>query len=213
MHIRMVVLALALGPAVLEAQQPADTTKADSARAKADTTHPRELQEITVTAAPAKRDVPLGSVTITPAVIAQTPAINTVDLIRQTAGVEAHDQGQGPGFASDLAIRGFSSDHSTDMALWIDGVPINEPVNGHAEGYNDWSLLMPQSVRQMDVYKGPTSALYGNFALAGTVNIRTLERMQGSNLSLEGGSYGRIEGSALTGVDKDRTGAVSGSAA
>ncbi len=210
MHIRMVVLALALGPAVLEAQQPADTTKADSARAKADTTHPRELQEITVTAAPAKRDVPLGSVTITPAVIAQTPAINTVDLIRQTAGVEAHDQGQGPGFASDLAIRGFSSDHSTDMALWIDGVPINEPVNGHAEGYNDWSLLMPQSVRQMDVYKGPTSALYGNFALAGTVNIRTLERMQGSNLSLEGGSYGRIEGSALTGVDKDRTGAVFG---
>ena len=146
MYVRMAVLALALGPAVLGAQQPADSAKTDTTRAKADTTHPRELQEITVTAAPVKRDRPLGSVTITPAIIQQTPSINTVDLLRQTAGVEAHDQGQGPGFASDLAIRGFSSDHSTDMALWIDGVPVNEPVNGHAEGYNNWSLLMALSV-------------------------------------------------------------------
>jgi outer membrane receptor protein involved in Fe transport len=69
---------------------------------------------------------------------------------------------------------------------------------------------MPQAVRQMDVYKGPTSALYGNFALAGTVNVRTLERMEGTDMALEGGSYGKIEGSLLTGIDKDQTGAVFG---
>ena len=66
--------------------------------------------------------------------------------MRQSLPLEVHDQGQGPGFASTASIRGFSSDHSTDVALWIDGVPVNESVNGHAEGYNDWSLLMPQAV-------------------------------------------------------------------
>jgi len=46
-------------------------------------------------------------------------AQNTYDLLRQTSGLEVHDQGQGPGFASDASLRGFSSDHSTDLALWI----------------------------------------------------------------------------------------------
>lgn len=205
MSSRFVPLALALGPVLLAAQQPTD-----SARVRSDSTHPVKLQEITVTAAPVRREAPLGSVTVPASIIRQTPALNTVDLLRQTAGVEAHDQGQGPGFASDLAIRGFSSDHSTDMALWIDGVPINEPVNGHAEGYNDWSLLMPQAVRQIDVFKGPTSALYGNFALAGVVNVRTLERMTGTDLSLDGGMYGRLEGSILGGFDRDQSGGVFG---
>jgi outer membrane receptor protein involved in Fe transport len=205
MFLRVTVAGLALVPALAAAQQPAD-----SGRARADTTHPVQMQEITVTAAPVRREAPLGSVTVAPAVIRQTPAINTVDLLRQTAGVEAHDQGQGPGFASDLAIRGFSSDHSTDMALWIDGVPINEPINGHAEGYNDWSLLMPQAVRQIDVFKGPTSALYGNFSLAGTVNVRTIERMTGTDLSVDGGMYGRAEGAVLTGFDHEHSGGVFG---
>ena len=101
-------------------------------------------------------------------------------MLRQTAGLEVHEQGQGPGFASDASVRGFSSDHSTDLALWIDGVPINEPVNGHAEGYNDFSLLFPGGIRDIDVLRGPTSALFGNFAVAGIVNVRTLERMRGS---------------------------------
>src|SRR5712672_3097975 len=112
--------------------------------------------------------------------IRQAPALDAWDLLRQTAGLEVHDQGQGPGFASDASLRGFSSDHSTDLALWIDGVPINEPVNGHAEGYNDFSVLFPGGVRDIDVIRGPTSALFGNFALAGVVNVRTLERMHGT---------------------------------
>src|SRR5262249_61092191 len=99
------------------------------------------------------------------------------DLLRQAAGVEVHQQGQGPGFASDVSLRGFSSDHATDVALWVDGVPINEPVNGHAEGYNDFSVLFPGGIRDIDVIHGPKSALFGNFALAGRVNVRTLDRM------------------------------------
>ncbi|HXW96268.1 MAG TPA: TonB-dependent receptor [Gemmatimonadales bacterium] len=205
MSIRVGVLALALGPAVLAAQAPVDSLKS-----RGDTAHTTVLQEITVTATPVRRETPQSSVTVTPQEIKETPAYNNYDLLRQTAGVEVHDQGQGPGFGSDLSIRGFSSDHSTDIALWIDGVPINEPVNGHAEGYNDWNLLFPQAVRQIDVIKGPTSALYGNFALAGTVNVLTIERKQGTDFTLDGGSYGRVEGSVLTGFDHGSTSGVLG---
>ncbi len=139
-----------------------------------------------------------------------TPATDAYDLLRQTAGVEIHEQGQGPGFASDASIRGFSSDHSTDIALWVDGVPINEPVNGHAEGYNDWNLLMPEAVSRIDVLEGPTSALYGNFAMAGVVNVTTVEHLSGTQFTASAGSYGHVEGALLSGLDTGATSAVLG---
>jgi outer membrane receptor protein involved in Fe transport len=174
------------------------------------TRQPMTLQAVTITTSAAKREEPSGAISVGPAAIRQTPAINPYDLLRQTAGLEVHDQGQGPGFASDASVRGFSSDHSTDLALWIDGVPINEPVNGHAEGYNDWSLLMPQAISGIDVLKGPTSALFGNFAMAGVVNVRTLERDSGVQFSGSAGAFGRLEGALLTGLDQEGTGAVFG---
>jgi len=203
---RLVLLACLLPTAARLAAQQADSTHAHG-----DTlTRPVKLGEITVTATRARRDAPSSSVTVSAAELRKVTALNAYDLIRQTAGIEVHDQGQGPGFASDASVRGFSSDHSTDLALWVDGVPINEPVNGHSEGYNDWALLFPQAISTIDVIKGPASALYGNFALSGVVNVRTLERMSGAEAWVKGGSYGRLEGALLTGFDHGRTGGVIG---
>ena len=89
-------------------------------------------------------------------------------------------------------------------------MPINEPVNGHAEGYNDLSLLMPQAISTLEVIKGPASALYGNFAMAGVMSVRTRERMSGDELSLDGGANGRLDGTFFTGLDREKTGAVIG---
>jgi outer membrane receptor protein involved in Fe transport len=172
-----------------------DTLRADTARRSV------QLRAVTITAAPADRREASTATHVSQPEIQQTPASNPWDLLRQTAGVEVHLQGQGPGFASDAAVRGFSSDHSTDLALWIDGVPINEPVNGHAEGYNDWSLIFPASIQDVDVIKGPTSALFGNFSLSGTVNVRTIERMTGTQADLTGGNFGQGEASVMTGFD------------
>jgi outer membrane receptor protein involved in Fe transport len=184
-------------PDTTQVQNRPDTTQsspADSARV-------RRLGTVTVTAAPAERAAPFRSTRIDATTIKQTPAHDGYDLLRQTAGLEVHEQGQGPGFASNASLRGFSSDHSTDLALWIDGVPINEPVNGHAEGYNDFDVLFPGGVSEFDVIRGPTSALYGNFALAGVVNVRTLERMRGTAFTASGGSFGRADLMALGGFD------------
>ncbi|MFL5481922.1 MAG: TonB-dependent receptor [Gemmatimonadaceae bacterium] len=196
-----VLVATSLTADPLAAQQPvpdsvrADTARADTARRSV------QLRAVTITAAPADRAEASNATHVSQAQIQSTPATNPWDLLRQTAGVEVHLQGQGPGFASDASVRGFSSDHSTDLALWIDGVPINEPVNGHAEGYNDWSLIFPATVQDVDVIKGPTSALFGNFALSGVVNVRTLERTTGTQIDVSGGNFARGEGSLITGFD------------
>jgi outer membrane receptor protein involved in Fe transport len=149
----------------------------------------------------ADRAQPLSATHVDAATIRLTPANSPYELLRQAAGLEVHQQGQGPGFASDAALRGFSSDHATDIALWVDGVPINEPMNGHAEGYNDWAVLFPGGIEDIDVIHGPTSALFGNFALAGVVNVRTLERMRGTQVTASGGSFGRADAMLLTGFD------------
>jgi outer membrane receptor protein involved in Fe transport len=215
---RLAAVTVLAVPVTLSSQQPAPV---DSTHQHADTSHQHgdtlsrrsftlEAVSVTVTATPTRREEPLSSVRVSPAAIQQTPAIDAYDLLRQTTGLEVHSQGQGPGFASDASLRGFSSDHSTDIALWVDGVPNNEPVNGHSEGYNDWNLLFPQAIQDLDLIKGPVSALYGNFAFSGVVNVRTAERMRGTSVWLDPGSYGRAEGVILTGFDRGTDGAVFG---
>jgi outer membrane receptor protein involved in Fe transport len=186
-----------------------DSTRV-SARAAARDSAARDsvarLKAVSIVASPAERAQPDNSTRIDAATIHLVPATTPYELLRQTAGVEVHQQGQGPGFASDASLRGFSSDHSTDIALWVDGVPINEPMNGHAEGYNDWSVLFPGGIQDIDVIRGPTSALFGNFALGGVVNVRTIERMRGTEISATGGSFGAADAMLMTGFDHGASG-------
>lgn len=202
------LLLSAVTPALSRAQvtpaRPDSVTRDSLARLRA--SRPAQLSTVTITTTPADRREPSSATHVTPTSIELAPAATPWELLRQTAGMEVHQAGQGPGFASDAAIRGFSSDHSTDLALWIDGVPVNEPVNGHAEGYNDWSLIFPETVRDIDVIRGPTSALFGNFALAGIVNVRTIERTDNTQMGVTGGSYGRAEASVLSGFDHGSVG-------
>ena len=194
--IASLILISTLGRGVA-AQDTTHTARRDSTRA--DTV--ARLEAVTIVATPAERAQPNSATRIDATAVHLTPSATPYELLRQTGGLEVHEQGQGPGFASNASLRGFSSDHSTDLALWVDGVPINEPMNGHAEGYNDWAVLFPGGVQDIDVLHGPTSALFGNFALAGVVNVRTIDRMRGSEITATGGSFGRADVMGLTGFD------------
>ncbi|MHB1862792.1 MAG: TonB-dependent receptor [Gemmatimonadaceae bacterium] len=210
MHRILWVLAMLASPSVLLGQQ--QRTRADSvARADSLRAAAQSLGAVNIVAAPVDRSQPASVTHIPASVINATPSNSTWDLLRQTAGVEVHQQGQGPGFASDASLRGFSSDHSTDLALWIDGVPVNEPVNGHSEGYNDFSELFTDAVRSIDVIRGPTSPLFGNFAMAGVVNVRTIDRMAGTEVKASAGSFGSADATVMTGFDHgERGGGVFG---
>ena len=125
---------------------------------------------------------PVETIEVTAERLRRTPASDPYDLVRRSAGIEVHEQGQGPGFASDAVIRGFTSDHSSDLLLVVDGVPINLPLHGHVEGYADWSMLTPASLASLRVIHGPSSPLYGDFAFGGVVEAITGRRRAGEHL-------------------------------
>jgi hypothetical protein len=186
------VVALALAAGTAGAQ--ADST------ARRDSTRVTQLETITVTAErPRAVAPPVTTIDVPAAELRQTLANDAYDLLRRTSGIEVHQQGQGPGFASDAVIRGFSSDHSSDVLLTLDGVPINLPVHGHVEGYSDWSLLSPASVGSLRVITGPASPLYGDFALAGVVEVFSAADAAGTSGSLGGSSDGDAAGWVRTG--------------
>jgi len=185
------------------AQQP-DSTR-DSTRRSAPAGHAHgdtaKLNTIRVIASPVKRPNAATSIVVHPDAIRTVPANDAWDIIRQTAGVEVHLQGQGPGFASDAVMRGYTSDHSVDVASFIDGVPLNEPVSGHAEGYADWNALIPEAVQRITVTKGPASPWAGNWAMGGTMEVTTEPSMVGTQWSARFGSYGDVRLAFMTGKE------------
>ena len=46
-------------------------------------------------------------------------------------------QHAGGGKANQYFLRGFDADHGTDVALFVDGVPVNMVSHGHGQGYAD----------------------------------------------------------------------------
>jgi outer membrane receptor protein involved in Fe transport len=166
----------------------------------ADSVGVTELAPITVVGARERAVAPpVETIEVSAEQLRQAPASGPYDLVRRTAGIEVHEQGQGPGFASDAVIRGFTSDHSSDVLLVIDGVPINLPLHGHVEGYADWSLLTPAAIASLRVIHGPSSPLYGDFAFGGVVEAVTADDASGSAGAVRGSSYGDAGGWFRTG--------------
>jgi iron complex outermembrane recepter protein len=92
-------------------------------------------------------------------------------ILQKVPGVVIHDYGQGA-VASQFSMRGLRLGHNTGVAIFVDGVPINESTS-HGDGYGDFNTLIPEDIDYIEVIKGPSSALYGQFARAGVVNIIT----------------------------------------
>ena len=81
----------------------------------------------------------------------------------------AHADG---GKANQYYLRGWNLDHGTDLAIFVDDVPINLPTNAHGQGYTDLNLLIPETVNGVDMRKGPYFADVGDFANAGNAEDR-----------------------------------------
>jgi outer membrane receptor protein involved in Fe transport len=96
----------------------------------------------------------------------------------------------GEGKANQYFLRGMNLDHGTDLALWLDGMPINMRTNAHAQGYADINFLIPELVQQLIVKKGPYWAEEGDFASAGTLRLSYLDRLENNVVQATGGSFG-----------------------
>ena len=98
-------------------------------------------------------------------------------------------QHAGGGKAMQYFLRGFDNDHGTDVAISVDGIPVNMVSHAHGQGYADLNFLIPEVVGSIDYRKGPYFADAGNFANSGSVNFVTKEDTVENSLRAVGGSF------------------------
>jgi hypothetical protein len=117
------------------------------------------------------------------------PASRVGELLEVVPGLIV-TQHSGEGKANQYFLRGFNLDHGTDLAITVDGMPVNMPSHGHGQGYADINFLIPELVRSVDIRKGPYSADQGDFASAGAVGIDYLNRLPKNIAEITFGSFG-----------------------
>lgn len=196
---------LALGASRVLAEQAPDAETSPAAPASPSSSAPTEtaalLEEITVTSA---RLSLIGSATtasegvVDASELALTPAYRPGQLLETVPGlvVTVHS---GEGKANQYLMRGFNLDHGTDLATFIDAVPVNEPSHAHGQGYTDLSFLIPELAGGLWYTKGTYYANQGDFAGVGSVHIAYLNTIP-NGVSVSGGSwgFGRLFGAGST---------------
>lgn len=126
---------------------------------------------------------------------------NVADLFRKVPGMKAFNYGLGD-VGDSFEMRGYTAAHGKDVGVFIDDVPQNFPSAAQGgNGMSDISWLTPEMIERIDVIKGPFSALYGNFAQAGIINITTRNSDPSPNLTVSGGSFGNIRGVGVVSFD------------
>jgi outer membrane receptor protein involved in Fe transport len=123
------------------------------------------------------------------------PILRPGELLETVPGLII-TQHSGSGKANQYFLRGFNLDHGTDLAVSLDGMPLNFPTHGHGQGYIDLNFLIPELVAAVRYRKGGYEADQGDFASAGSVDIsyaRSLGAEYGipQTQSIDVGNFGR----------------------
>ena len=149
-------------------------------------------ETVVVTATRTRRDIEEVSIpvsVISGKEINNSGSMRLSDVLSEQVGMQiVQDHGQG------IQVQGFDPDYTLIM---IDG----NPVIGRTAGTLDLSRISVRNVKQVEIVKGPSSALWGSDALAGVVNIITEK------------SNGRISGGIRTRYGENNTLDASGDVA
>src|SRR5262245_17550568 len=133
------------------------------------------LETVTVTptrSAQRVMDTPASVNVVTSEQVSQSPAIIADDLLRQvptfslfrrTSGIAAQPTTQG------VSLRGLGPSGQSRTLVLLDGIPFNDPFGGWVY----WTRVPMVSVDRVEITEGPTSSLYGNYAMGGVINIIT----------------------------------------
>lgn len=141
----------------------------------------------------------------------KAPAIATVisaDQIREMGARNLLDLlKMVPGFGVSIneynsmmvEVRGIRTNTSEKILVLIDGHSLNRNINGSAL-YRTAGMFPMENIKQVEIIRGPGSALYGNSAFVATINIitRTAEEIDGVEVKAGVGSFDTFKGN-LTG--------------
>ena len=156
------------------------TTYANDANDTSDEDKTYGMEDVVVTATRSERtkeEVPAAVTVISKTEIEQTPAMNPLDILDQSAGVIAYST---KGFlssstANNTIIRGLGGISSGHVLVLVDGVPANDTQSSLFH----WNDLNPADVERIEIVRGPGSALYGSSAMGGVINIITARPKEG----------------------------------
>jgi len=130
--------------------------------------------------------------------IDERAARDVADVLREVPGLAISRTGSA-GKATSLFTRGAASTQT--LVLW-NGIEINNP---YFSGY-DWGRFSTAGVEQIEVVRGPFSALYGSDAVAGVVNVLTVPSTSGFRAEVQSGGHGlrngMVDGSWLSGANQ-----------
>jgi hypothetical protein len=99
-------------------------------------------------------------------------------------------QHSGEGKANQYFLRGYNLDHGTDLAIFVDDMPVNMRTHGHGQGYADLNFLIPELIGSADVRKGPYFADEGDFSSVGAIHVSLLGSLQKQVAQMTIGSFG-----------------------
>jgi outer membrane receptor protein involved in Fe transport len=120
--------------------------------------------------------------------LALLPAYRPGQLLETVPGLDVTSH-SGEGKANQYLMRGYNLDHGTDLAVLVDGMPVNEPTNAHGQGYTDLNFLIPELATDIGYTKGTYYAEQGDFASVGSVHINYLDTIA-DQVSLTAGTFG-----------------------
>jgi outer membrane receptor protein involved in Fe transport len=143
--------------------------------------------DVTVTATRAERDVleVPGSVTVIDREeIERSGVVSIPELLRRQQGIFVFNRSTSP---ADTVVeaRGFNNGggNGQNLLVQVDGRRVLEPDSD----FTDWALLPLDAVETIEIVRGSTSAIYGDNATAGVINIRTRPGEGPPRARLEGG--------------------------
>lgn len=158
-----------------------------------------KLNEVVITATRTETrllDIPAQADLISAQEIAAFP-LNTIDdILKTTANVNVN-RSWGI-FSKNAAVTMRGLEGSDRVLVLIDGIPKNSLVGGSV----NWHNIFVDKLQKIEVVKGPVSALYGNNAMGGVINLITKmpEKKFEGNVKAFYGTYNTIGGSvALSG--------------
>ncbi|HLP76304.1 MAG TPA: TonB-dependent receptor [Candidatus Paceibacterota bacterium] len=155
------------------------------------------------------REAPAIATVITADEIRRMGARNLLDVLKMVPGIGVSINEYG---VNMVEVRGIRTTFNEKILLMIDGHSLNR--NAHRSGLCLLADLLPvENIKQVEVVRGPGSALYGSSAFVATINIitRDADEISGVETKVGGGSFETFKGNAVAGkVWKDKV-AVSAS--
>ena len=159
-------------------------------------------EQVVVTASRSEQQLvnaPAAVSLVTAQTIQNSPATNIGDLLRTVPGLNVT---QTSARDINLTTRGATSTLTTSQLALVDGRSVYLDFFGMVM----WDLVPtnPQDIRQIEVIRGPASAVWGANAMTGVVNVitktpRELAAERGTNLTVGLGVFNRN----VTGRDQD----------